>query len=179
METTVCPWCLTEIVWDEEIGPEEECPHCHNELKGYRTLQVNLGDEEEYEEEADTDVEESQDTLGFWDADEEESSGVVRRVNSFATAGADLLEYESAVERILDMQDEVPECPHCREYMLLAGQEQVNANSGMQQQNAPLLKAPYTLNVYVCSSCFSVSRVLSEADRHQFIRSITNSKNQA
>ncbi|USB34195.1 hypothetical protein [Paenibacillus sp. YPG26] len=175
METTVCPWCLTEIVWDEEIGPEEECPHCHNELKGYRTLQINLGDEDP-EEEDEQEPEESQDSLGFWDADEEESSGAVRRVNSFATAGADLLEYESAVERVLGMQDEVPECPHCREYMLLAGQEQVNANSGMQQQNTPLLKAPYTLNVYVCSSCFSVSRVLSEADKHQFIRNITNSK---
>ncbi|WP_018756211.1 hypothetical protein [Paenibacillus terrigena] len=42
MEPVICPWCDTEIVWDEEIGPEEECPHCNNELKGYRTLQVQL-----------------------------------------------------------------------------------------------------------------------------------------
>lgn len=51
METTICPWCHTEIVWDEELGPEEECPYCHNELKGYRTLNINIGDEENDEAE--------------------------------------------------------------------------------------------------------------------------------
>lgn len=53
METTVCPWCQTEIVWDEELGPEEECPYCHNELKGYRTLNIDIGDEEQDEAEDD------------------------------------------------------------------------------------------------------------------------------
>ena len=53
MEPTVCPWCHTEIVWDEELGPEEECPYCHNELKGYRTLNINIGDEENNESEED------------------------------------------------------------------------------------------------------------------------------
>lgn len=174
MDTTVCPWCQTEIVWDEEIGPEEECPHCHNELKGYRTLQINLGEEEELDEQ-DEDTVDEQDALGFWGDDEAENLGVVRRVNSFAGAGADLLEYESAVESILDTQDEVPECPHCREYMVWAGQEQIGENNQQAAAN-PLLKAPYTLEVYVCSSCFSVSRFLAEGDRHQFIRGITSLK---
>lgn len=50
----VCPWCHSEIVWDEEIGPEEHCPHCSNELSGYRTLQVGIEQEESevYGEEA-------------------------------------------------------------------------------------------------------------------------------
>jgi hypothetical protein len=26
-DEVICPWCHTEIVWDPEIGPEEECPH--------------------------------------------------------------------------------------------------------------------------------------------------------
>ena len=41
----MCPWCATEIIWDEELGPEPNCPHCENELGGYRTL--SLGDNEE------------------------------------------------------------------------------------------------------------------------------------
>ncbi len=45
-ESTVCPWCQTEIVWDEELGPEKHCPHCDNELEGYRTISLNLDDEE-------------------------------------------------------------------------------------------------------------------------------------
>ncbi|WP_187386112.1 hypothetical protein [Paenibacillus tuaregi] len=176
METTVCPWCQTEIVWDEEIGPEEECPHCQNELKGYRTLQINLGEDEEQEQ--DEDLEDSRDPLGFWDEQDGGDLGTVRRIHSFAEAGADLLEYESAVERILDSQDEVPECPHCREYMVLAGQEQVDGTQSAAQKGT-LLQMPYTLNVYVCSSCFSVSRFLAEEDRLQFIRTITESGKQA
>lgn len=43
----ICPWCQTEIVWDEEIGPEETCPYCLNELGEYRTLQIELNREED------------------------------------------------------------------------------------------------------------------------------------
>lgn len=46
-EIQICPWCQMEIVWDEETGPEEECPYCLNELKDYRTVTVHLDDEEE------------------------------------------------------------------------------------------------------------------------------------
>lgn len=41
-EKQVCPWCQMEIVWDPVIGPEEECPHCLNELKDYRTLTLDV-----------------------------------------------------------------------------------------------------------------------------------------
>ncbi|EXX88342.1 hypothetical protein CH50_03625, partial [Paenibacillus darwinianus] len=44
-EHTVCPWCDTEIVWDEELGPEEYCPHCENDLKAYRTVSFSIDEE--------------------------------------------------------------------------------------------------------------------------------------
>lgn len=52
MEHEICPWCQTEITWDEEIGPETICPHCANELGNYRTLNVDLAaDEDELDDE--------------------------------------------------------------------------------------------------------------------------------
>jgi hypothetical protein len=44
---TVCPWCQTEIVWDEETGPESVCPYCENELGAYRTIHIGLEPEDE------------------------------------------------------------------------------------------------------------------------------------
>ena len=41
-EEVVCPWCQTEIVWDPEIGPEDECPHCFNELNDYRSIDLKV-----------------------------------------------------------------------------------------------------------------------------------------
>lgn len=42
MSIQMCKWCDNEIVWDPEIGPEEFCPHCFNELdKNYRTVNVS------------------------------------------------------------------------------------------------------------------------------------------
>lgn len=41
----LCPWCDTEIVWDEEFGPEETCPHCHNELSDYKSVTLELEEE--------------------------------------------------------------------------------------------------------------------------------------
>lgn len=51
--TQICPWCQMEIVWDAETGPEEECPHCFNELEDYRTLTLELDNDEEAIGEAD------------------------------------------------------------------------------------------------------------------------------
>ncbi|WP_055109021.1 hypothetical protein [Paenibacillus ihumii] len=173
METTICPWCQTEIVWDEELGAEEECPYCHNELKGYRTLNIQLGDEEEFEEEADGDGPDAD----YWEESDNAHIDAIRRVESFVAGGGDLLAYESGVEKVLDGQDEVPECPHCREYMLHAGQQTISDSSfepivpkGM---TAPLLSGTAKLNVFVCSACFSVSRFLAEEDRNTLIRKVS------
>lgn len=181
METTICPWCHTEIVWDEELGPEEECPHCNNELKGYRTLNISIGsvDEEDVEDQYIDDEHDYNDDLsqGLWGEDETDHLGAIRRVETFTEAGGDLLAYESAVEQILDEQDEVPECPQCREYMLYAGSEPVNEGFVpvlSKKLNQSLINPGAKLNVYVCSACFSVSRFLSENDRISFIRTISD-----
>ena len=50
---TVCPWCESDIIWDPEIGPEKFCPHCDNEISGYRTLEIDAQFAEEEEEESD------------------------------------------------------------------------------------------------------------------------------
>lgn len=173
VETTVCPWCQTEIVWDEELGPEEECPYCHNELKGYRTLNITLGsDEEEDQDDGDSD---EADDLGFWQEDEESHLNAIRRAKAFEGAGGDLLAYESGVEKQLDSQEEVPECPHCREYMLHVGTEPLAQGFEaiyLKKKNTPLLSPSAVLNVYVCSACFQVSRFLSEDDRNRLIQKI-------
>jgi hypothetical protein len=38
----ICPWCQTEIVWEEDEEEPAECPNCFNELGDYRTLMVDL-----------------------------------------------------------------------------------------------------------------------------------------
>ncbi|WP_410769880.1 hypothetical protein [Fontibacillus sp. BL9] len=172
MDTTICPWCQTEIVWDEELGPEEECPYCHNELKGYRTLNIALGSDEEIEE----DDEPEEDGLGIWEEDDENHLNAIRRLEAFGAAGGDLLAYESGVEKILDHQEEVPECPHCREYMMFAGTRSLGPDyipavpEGLKE---PLLKQAAKLNVYVCTACFHVGSFLSEEDRNALIRTVS------
>ncbi|MNW39409.1 hypothetical protein D3C74_164990 [compost metagenome] len=194
MDTTICPWCQTEIVWDEELGPEEECPHCHNELKGYRTLNINIGasedeleDDDDYSPDHDDhhnhehhDHEHDHDILhGLWGEDEGGHLGAIKRVEAFTEAGGDLLAYESGVEEILDGQEEVPECPHCREYMLYAGTQSVGEDFAPvvpEGLSKALLKTNAKFNVYVCSACFSVSRFLSEDDRISLIRNISDNE---
>lgn len=175
METTICPWCQTEIVWDEELGPEEECPYCHNELKGYRTLNISLGSAEELDEEEEEEADAEADT-DLWEEDEESHLNAIRRLESFAAAGGDLLAYESGVEKILDRQDEIPECPHCREYMMFAGTQPLGADfepAGQEAVEQPLVAGTAKLNVFVCSACFHVSKFLSEDDRNALIRTVS------
>ncbi|MDQ0087178.1 DNA-directed RNA polymerase subunit RPC12/RpoP [Paenibacillus anaericanus] len=171
METTICPWCQTEIVWDEELGPEEECPYCHNELKGYRTLNIDLDSDIEDEEEG------NKGGQPFWEEENEEQLESSRRLDVFAAGGRNPLVYESGVETLLNGQDEVPECPHCREYMLFTGKQSL-AHGDFEGVVPEGLKNPLVLdnaklNVYVCSACFHVSRFLSEDDRNALIQTIS------
>ncbi|KKO52936.1 hypothetical protein [Paenibacillus sp. DMB20] len=182
MEPTVCPWCQTEIVWDEEIGPEENCPHCDNELKGYRTLNIELEgengelDNEEHAPEEDDEYE-SGDILNkpFWGI----GDGTVPAIRVLDKYGDDhdLMAYEESVESVLDDQDETPECFHCREYMMLAGTQKVSGEAFEPalpaSLQAPLLKPPFHLNVYICSGCFQVQYTLSEDDRLRLIKGLT------
>lgn len=184
METIVCPWCQTEIVWDEELGPEEECPHCQNELNEYRTINIGIDeDDEEFDPEettplqspsSDEDTDEGIKSLEpFWERDVISATPVIRALDKYETSH-DLMNYEEMVEKVLDEQEEVPECPHCHEYMLLAGQQQIT-DAGFQPNlvkalQSPVLSTPFTLDMYICSGCFHVQTTLSEEDRLRMVQ---------
>ena len=176
MDTTVCPWCQSEIVWDEELGPEEECPHCLNELKGYRTLNVSLNDdEEEIEQEHATEDAEARFEYEEEDWGQGRSRGLTR-LPVIHGEETDLLAYEAAVGKILETQEQMPECPHCREYMLLTGQQTIQPEgfeatvSGAVKQS--LLTAPFKMNVYICPSCFHSSSFLADESKVQLVRNV-------
>ncbi|GAB6926813.1 hypothetical protein JCM10914A_07960 [Paenibacillus sp. JCM 10914] len=179
MEPTVCPWCQSEIVWDEELGPEEHCPHCANELKGYRTLNIDLNDDEEYTEHSDEEAyeaseEEEQELHSMWGSDTE-SLAALRTVDKYGESH-DLYAFEQTVEAILDEQDEVPECLHCREYMLHAGSQSVTEQGfhpvAPSLLKTPVLKPPFEVNIYVCPGCFQVQYNLAENDRLALIKNL-------
>ncbi|UPK45672.1 MULTISPECIES: hypothetical protein [Paenibacillus] len=188
MEPTVCPWCHTEIVWDEELGPEEECPYCHNELKGYRTLNINIGDEENGEAEEDIydmddveDDEQTTDLANLWGDEVELKLPELRTLTKYADEGNDLIQYEEGVEKQLDLQEEVPECPHCREFMILTGTQKATKDTFNPVANAvsgtdSLLDAPFSVQMYVCSGCFQVQYSLSEDDRLRLIQNLSARK---
>lgn len=153
-EETICPWCQTEIVWDPEIGPEEECPHCLNELGDYRSIDLK--------------VKQTGQSLAFGDEEEEEEEDISDAWEDFEQP-AELDLYGERVQQLTDAQEEAPECTSCHEFMLLAGDEIVDQPTYVP--NVPpllqeaFLPAPFTLQVYVCPSCFKVEKYLSESDR--------------
>ncbi|MBE1441570.1 hypothetical protein [Paenibacillus sp. OAS669] len=151
----VCPWCQTEIVWDPEIGPEETCPHCFNELGDYRSINLKVGQDEQEvdldEEEAD-DPEDDEDLEDYEDYEEFEG----------------IEDYEEGVQRVLDTQEDTPECPVCHSFMLLTGTHTMPQGFVPvipPRLNQPLVKAAHSTKVFVCPSCFRVEQVLSEEDR--------------
>jgi len=177
METVVCPWCDTEIVWDEEFGPEDTCPHCNNELKGYRTVSLgrdDLPDEPEEQEEVQEEPVNDDDLWGKVDQD-----GIVPIYNTLEQYREeyDLSRYEASVSAILTEQEEAPECPQCHELLLLAGQQTVDAFKPLTPEalnGSPVLKSPFSLNVYVCPSCFHVHQSLAKEDRQQLVRNLSS-----
>ncbi|WP_025680888.1 hypothetical protein [Paenibacillus massiliensis] len=180
MEATVCPWCHTEIVWDEEIGPEKECPYCHNELDGYRTISVHL-DEDEGAEEQEAVTEAADDDLG-WDEEGMYNVPVPHTLQRLQEEGTDLGAYQDRVQQALDGQEEVPECPQCREYMLLTGTQEVTADTFKPAIPAllgkPVMQPPFHMNVYVCTSCFHIQHALAENDRVRMIKHLAAGDNQ-
>ncbi|MDO7907400.1 hypothetical protein Q5741_13385 [Paenibacillus sp. JX-17] len=199
MEPTVCPWCYTEIVWDEEIGPEEHCPHCMNELGGYRTLSIQIDDEEEdnkpaadhlYEASKKSkqisaparprlELEEEDDLTPILGDHDLHELPALRVLDQYEESH-DLLAYEEGVEKVLDSQDLVLECPQCREYMMLTGTQQVAADQfnpvSVPGGNSPILKPPFAVQVYICSGCFHVQHTLSEADRLRLIEGLSQTR---
>ncbi|WP_219838584.1 hypothetical protein [Paenibacillus sp. R14(2021)] len=172
-DPVICPWCHTEIVWDEEIGPERYCPHCENELTGYRTLQLGLDDEEEVDETAVQPVEDE-------DEDEEEADWEAdspRDLTDLREFGRERLALEETMEGILDEQLEAPECPSCREFMLEAGTQFVTGEQFKPRTPAvlgePIVETPFALLLYVCPSCFHTESRLSVHDQERLVHLLT------
>lgn len=159
MSVVICPWCQSEIPQEEGAEPEKYCPVCENELDGYRTLRFELDRAEDGVD------------PGAKDDSEEESEADLRWMEDrdLTEKNESLLLFEEAVEGLLDEQDAVPECPLCREYMLEAGERIVPAESFRprvpESLGDAILKAPFSLTVYICPSCFAVQHALSDRDR--------------
>lgn len=197
-EQQMCPWCLTEIIWDEEIGPEKHCPHCSNELSSYRTIELGYDEDEVEEDEYEQAVhalkvsdarkanQQHQNNLPEEDEAEEEDYDYsddpnhkrwLEQGEGYRSADGARFAVEETVQRILDDQDEIPECPVCRTYMLEAG-TQVYNESNFESRIAPtiggpILPTPFSLHVYVCPACYHTSSMLSQKDREGLLERLT------
>lgn len=170
----ICQWCSSEIIWDEEIGPEEYCPHCDNKLNGYRTMEIGI-DNGEGNSRTDGNAADRNRWLDDSDEDdiEEEDaapdSSWMDEGEGFRSSHRSSIAIESAAQRIIDGQDEVPECPVCREYMLEAGTQTVGGDSFEPAVPVVVGQAivpnPFRVIWYICPSCFHTSSMLSPLDR--------------
>ncbi|MBB3114341.1 putative RNA-binding Zn-ribbon protein involved in translation (DUF1610 family) [Paenibacillus phyllosphaerae] len=177
-ETVVCPWCHTEIMWDPEIGPEKHCPYCGNELSGYRTLQLGIDkiedgeeDEDEHEHNHDHDADDRE-----WEDDDQNDHGHASRGVAHLGRGGGDLAAQATVERLLETQLEMPECPVCREYLLEAGVETIGEGTFKPAYSkllkGALISAPFQIVHYVCPSCFHMENKLSKADQDRMIATL-------
>jgi hypothetical protein len=144
---TVCPWCQTEIVWDEEVGPEETCPHCFNELNDYRSLHVHLDG----------------DDLELTDDDDD-----LTELNGYEAAVKKRLEQQEDGMECVRCQDEMV----LAGAMKVEEGQFVPVPSS---DSAPgFLKPPFRMNMFVCPSCFQVSYSLSDEDRVRLVNQWSN-----
>ncbi|WP_438446559.1 hypothetical protein [Gorillibacterium sp. sgz5001074] len=170
-KSQVCQWCQTEIVWDPEIGPEETCPHCLNELGGYRTVKLKLK-----QDNGDLALEEDDgglDTLGDPDEDDGDALEVEDLLDDY-TVDPEPDAYSEKVVACMDMQEYAPECTNCHELMLHAGVRTVGAAGFVSKVPVPLgdafLTAPYELDVFVCPSCFKTDEYLTKEVKEEMVR---------
>jgi glutaredoxin len=201
-EHLICPWCLTEIVWDEEIGPETHCPHCDNELSAYRTIELGYDEDEVEADEHERSVqalkindtrraakqngEFEQDEWSEDEAAEEEEDDYsddpnhkrwLEQGDGYRSADTARFAVEETIQRVLDDQEEIPECPVCRSYMIEAGVQTVG-DQQFEPRIAPslgghVLTTPFKLSLYVCPACYHTSSLLSLADREQMTKRLT------
>jgi len=174
-EHDICPWCMTEIVWDEEIGPEKHCPHCENELGGYRTVQIGAEsdgiDDSELEDRGGEAEDEWLDDDG---SEGSEDARWLEQDGGFRQSKRSWLAVENVLQEIIDQQEEAPECPSCREYMLETGTQTVEV-AQFQPAIVPMtgqavMEAPFRVVWYVCPACYQTSSLLSAADREAMFK---------
>jgi hypothetical protein len=174
MAVVICPWCNSEIMQEEGQEPDKICPICDNELSGYRTLKLNIGDSdgEDFEEEEEEDEDSVRVTIDEdvnWDENE--------FLND--TSDEQLQQFEENVEQLLNEQDLVPECPLCHEFMIESGEQLITVdqfrNRVTEVLGEAVIEAPFTLTTYICPSCFSVHSFLGDSYRHQVVRRLSQS----
>jgi hypothetical protein len=180
-EQQVCPWCQMEIIWDPEIGPEEECPHCLNQLTGYRTLPLNAaGNDEEEAGYTDNDTESDEDDITPVDVNRNIEEDEVDDYEDLLAESKAKDTYQEGVMLCLDTQLEVPECFRCQELMLLAGVQRVDQTVFTPEIPVSLgqsfLPKRFELQLYVCPSCFTTESMLSPDDREFMVKMIKENK---
>jgi hypothetical protein len=171
MAVVICPWCQSEIMQEEGQEPDKICPVCDNEIDGYRTLKLDIGDSEEGFEDDDIEDEDSVrvsiDEDMSWDEDESLND----------SSDEELQQFEETVEQLLNEQDLVPECPLCHEYMIESGEQLISATQFRHRVTDVLgeavIEAPFTLTMYICPSCFTVHSFLGDSHRHQVVRRLS------
>lgn len=177
-KSTVCPWCDTEIVWDPELGPEDTCPHCLNELTDYRKVTLGSADLDDPDDRYRPEDADSADETDF--AENEERLDWGELDGDDLPEAQDLIAYEEGVERQTDEQEDSLECPACFEAMVLAGEEIV-ADAGFQSAKVvgtgePLLPSTFRLQLYICPNCFRAERVLGEAEREGWMQRLSRGR---
>jgi hypothetical protein len=175
----LCPWCQTEIVWDTEIGPEEACPHCFNELGDYRSLKLAAGDQSDDDDDDDDENEDDhkdgyngkEKILSNDDTDNDEAQ-------DYEDEDSDGLdEYEEGVQLVLATQEDPPECTNCHNFMMYTGTQSMAPGFVPVLPtilDQPLLKVAHTTKVYVCPSCFKMDYMLADEDRVRMIDLLKN-----
>lgn len=165
---TVCPWCETNIIWDEEIGPEKYCPHCDNEISGYRTLEFDTEIIEGDYAEDENELYKSAESADDW---EDEDSSILRSTREIAA--------NSQLQELLDRQFEMPECTNCREYMLEIGEQSIGQQGefipvAAPKSGLPIVRTPLKVSWYVCPSCYRTDSYLSVHDRKHMLDALSN-----
>ena len=139
---TICPWCDAESSWDEEIGAEEHCPYCLNELGDYRSLSI-----------ASDDI-------------DERGAEIEHRANATTDVGAGDISFHEYTKALLAEQTNWHICQECDEPMIHIGQ-QIMTGPLMQVrvwQGTPVLPLPITTDMFVCPSCNRLEQLLSSKD---------------
>lgn len=182
-EQTICPWCSSEIIWDEELGPEDFCPHCDNELGNYRTMPLTDEPDDDNNLEHEEEEAKKQQQLtdeDLWDEDELSTSSANEWTsdNGFRSGNRHSLAMDHNVQRVVDEQEDVPECPHCREYMIEAGRQSIGGGADYEPTVSPVLKdsvlgSPFKIIWYVCPSCFHTSSQLAAEERLKLIQKLS------
>jgi hypothetical protein len=167
----ICPWCDTEIIWDEEIGPEEVCPHCLIELTDYRKLDIELG--RGGSEEFDTDLDDEDE----FDPDSELEDEWEHEEDPEASAA--VMAYEEAIDRQLGAQDEQLECFHCQEPMIAAGHRHVGEgfeSIAIAGTGTPIMPGPFRVKLFVCPACFRTEQLLDDEERAAWMERLSQNQ---